>query len=121
VQIPIETPGTEHAWHLYVLRLNLETLTITRDEFISQLKSRNIGASVHFIPIHLHSYYRQKYGYLADDFPVAWSEFQRIISLPLSPRMEREDTNDVIDAVTDIVRQQSSRIENSKRIGVASV
>ena len=120
VQIPIETTGTEHAWHLYVLRLNLERLAITRDEFISQLKSRNIGASVHFIPIHLHGYYREKYGYQADDFPVAWREFQRIVSLPLFPRMGREDTNDVIAAVTDIVQHQSAHINNT-RTSVASV
>lgn len=121
LQIPIQTNGTEHAWHLYVLRLNLERLRITRDKFISQLKDRNIGASVHFIPIHLHSYYRQKYGHRAEDFPVAWREFQRIVSLPLSPRMVQEDVNDVIAAVTDIVQQQSVHAENSKGIGVASV
>jgi dTDP-4-amino-4,6-dideoxygalactose transaminase len=121
VQIPIETPGTEHAWHLYVLRLNLEQLTITRDEFISQLKSRNIGTSVHFIPVHLHSYYRQKYGYQPEDFPVAWREFQRIVSLPLSPRMGQEDANDVIAAVTDIVQLQGTDAKNIKGLGVASV
>jgi dTDP-4-amino-4,6-dideoxygalactose transaminase len=120
VQIPIQTQETEHSWHLYVLRLNLERLTTTRDEFISQLKDRNIGASVHFIPIHLHSYYRQKYGYQAEDFPVAWREFQRIVSLPLSPRMRRQDVNDVIAAVTDILQQQSVNPENGKRMGVAS-
>jgi dTDP-4-amino-4,6-dideoxygalactose transaminase len=121
VQIPIQAEGTEHAWHLYVLRLNLERLRITRDEFISQLKDRNIGTSVHFIPIHLHSYYRQKYGYQAEDFPVAWREFQRIVSLPLSPRMGQEDVNDVMAAVTDIVQRQSAHTENGKRIGVASI
>lgn len=121
VQIPIQAQRTEHAWHLYVLRLNLERLRITRDEFISHLKDRNIGASVHFIPIHLHSYYRQKYGYQAEDFPVAWREFQRIVSLPLSPRMGRQDVNDVIAAVTDIVQHQPMHKENSKRMGVARV
>jgi len=105
LQIPIERPGVEHAWHLYVLRLNLESLTIDRSRFIEEIRARNIGTSVHFIPIHLHPYYREKYGYKPDDFPVAYHEYQRIISLPLYPRMTDRDVNDVIEAVADIVKQ----------------
>jgi len=103
LQTPIERPEVESAWHLYVLRLNLDRLTIDRARFIEELKSRNIGASVHFIPIHLHSYYRDKYGYQPQDFPVAYREYQRIISLPLNLRMSDQDVEDVIEAVTDVV------------------
>ena len=105
LQTPIERPEVEHAWHLYVLRLNLDMLTIDRARFIEELKARNIGTSVHFIPIHLHPYYRDKYGYKPDDFPVAYREYQRIISLPLYPRMTDRDVEDVIEAVADIVKQ----------------
>ena len=63
LQIPTERPDVESAWHIYPLRLNLETLTIGRNQFIEEMKARNIGTSVHFIPIHLHPYYRDKYGY----------------------------------------------------------
>ena len=60
---------------------------------------------MHFIPVHLHRYYREKYGYRPEDFPVAWREYQRIVSLPLYPRMTDEDADDVIEAVRDIARQ----------------
>ncbi|MGB4504254.1 MAG: DegT/DnrJ/EryC1/StrS family aminotransferase, partial [Syntrophaceticus sp.] len=82
-----------------------ETLKIDRDRFIEELKERNIGTSVHFIPIHLHPYYRQKYGYQPEDFPVAYSNFLRLISLPLYPRMSNEDVDDVIEAVLDVVER----------------
>ena len=104
LQIPTQRPEVEHAWHLYVLRLNLETLTIDRARFIEELRARNIGTSVHFIPIHLHPYYRDKYGYKPNDFPVAYREYQRIVSLPLHPRMSDHDVEDVIEAVTDLVQ-----------------
>jgi len=104
LQIPTERPEVEHAWHLYVLRLNLEMLKIDRARFIEELKARNIGTSVHFIPVHLHPYYRDKYGYKPEDFPVAFREYQRIVSLPLYPRMSDQDVEDVIEAVTEVVK-----------------
>lgn len=106
---PIERPEAGHAWHLYVLRLNPNRLRISRDRFIEELKIRRIGTSVHFIPIHLHPHYRDKYGYKPDDFPVALREYRRLISLPLNLRMSDEDVEDVIQAVTDIVRHYRRR------------
>jgi dTDP-4-amino-4,6-dideoxygalactose transaminase len=93
----------QHAWHLYMLRLNLDSLTIDRARFFDELKARNIGASVHFIPLHLHPYYRETYGYKPDDFPIAFREFQREVSLPIYSKMTDDDVQDVIAAVTDIV------------------
>ena len=105
LELPVERAEVTHAWHLYVLRLNLDVLTIGRDRFIEELKKRNIGTSVHFIPIHLHPYYRDKYGYKPKDFPVAYSNYLRILSLPLYPRMTDEDIADVIEAVLDIIER----------------
>ncbi len=105
LQPPTERPEVESAWHIYALRLNLDQLTIDRARFIEELKLRNIGTSVHFIPNHLHPYYRNKYGYQPEDFPVAYREYQRLVSLPLYPRMTDQDVEDVIDAVTDVVNQ----------------
>jgi dTDP-4-amino-4,6-dideoxygalactose transaminase len=105
LELPTEREDVQHAWHLYVLRLNLDRMAITRDQFISEMRDRNIGCSVHFIPIHLHQYYREKYGYKPEDFPVALREYQRMVSLPLSPRMTEEDIADVVDAVTSIVQE----------------
>lgn len=108
-QLPAEGSDVEHAWHLYVLRLHTERLTISRDQFAQELRARNIASSVHFIPIHLHPYYRDKYGYRPEDFPVAYHEYQRILSLPLSPRMNDRDVDDVIDAISEIAQKHSVR------------
>jgi dTDP-4-amino-4,6-dideoxygalactose transaminase len=103
LQIPFDRPDCQHAWHLYMLRLNTERLQISRNEFIEALRARNIGASVHFIPLHLHPYYREIYGYQPDDFPTAHREYQRTISLPIYSKMSDSDIQDVIAAVLDIV------------------
>jgi dTDP-4-amino-4,6-dideoxygalactose transaminase len=105
LQIPTERPEVEHAWHLYVLRLHASRLHLSRNQFIEELTARNIGTSVHFIPVHLHPYYRDKYGYKPEDFPVAYREYQRIISLPLYPRMSDQDVQDVIEAVLGVVKK----------------
>lgn len=105
LQLPVERKDVEHAWHLYVVRLNLDRFAIDRAQFIQELRKLNIGTSVHFIPIHLHPYYRDKYGYKPEDFPIAFEEFQRIVSLPLYPRMSDQDVQDVIEAVADVVER----------------
>ena len=104
IELPVERPWVEHAWHLYVLRLRPAALRIGRDRFIEELAARHIGTSVHFIPIHVHPYYRDKYGYRAEAFPVAYDSFQRMVSLPLNPRLSDRDVADVIEAVLDVVR-----------------
>jgi dTDP-4-amino-4,6-dideoxygalactose transaminase len=103
LQIPTERPDVESAWHIYPLRLTLETLRIGRNQFIEEMKARNIGTSVHFIPVHLHPYYREKYGYSTADFPVAVANYERLLSLPLHPRLSDVDVDDVIEAVRDVV------------------
>lgn len=105
LELPVERPEVESAWHLYVLRLNLDRLIIDRACFIEELKARKIGTSVHFIPIHLHPYYRNKYGFKPGDFPVAYMNFKRIISLPLHPRITDDDVVTVIEAVADVVKK----------------
>ena len=95
----------QHAWHLYVLRLNLDSLNVDRAGFLDELRIRKIGASVHFIPLHLHPYYRETYGYKPEDFPIALREYQREISLPIYSKMTDDDVQDVIDSVTDIVER----------------
>lgn len=105
VEMPTVRPEVEHAWHLYVLRIRKGVLSIDRDQFVEEMKLRNIGVSVHFIPIHLHRYYHEKYGWLPRDFPIAYDNFQRIVSLPLNPAMSDQDVSDVIEAVYDIARK----------------
>jgi dTDP-4-amino-4,6-dideoxygalactose transaminase len=101
-ECPVERADVSHAWHLYVLRLRPEVLSIGRDRFVEELTRRNIGTSVHFIPIHLHPYYRDTYGYAPQDLPVAYQAFERLFSLPLHPRLTDDDVGDVIEAVLDV-------------------
>jgi dTDP-4-amino-4,6-dideoxygalactose transaminase len=108
LQVPTERNEVRHAWHLYVLRLNLDRVRITRDRFIEDMRARNIGCSVHFIPVHLLRYYRERYGFKPEQFPIALREYQRMISLPLSARMTDQDVDDVIHAVTNILEEHSS-------------
>ncbi|HET7040240.1 MAG TPA: DegT/DnrJ/EryC1/StrS family aminotransferase [Gemmatimonadales bacterium] len=103
LEVPADRPYVDHGWHLYVLRLRPEALRIDRDRFIDELTARNVGTSVHFIPIHLHPYYRDKYGYAPGDFPVALGNFRRMLSLPLHPGLRDDDVADVIQAVLDVV------------------
>jgi dTDP-4-amino-4,6-dideoxygalactose transaminase len=120
VEVPTERRDVQHAWHLYVLRLNLDRSGITRDQFIREMHDRNIGCSVHFIPIHLLRYYREKYGYTPEQFPIALREFQRMVSLPLSARMTDQDVEDVINTTTSILEE--NRPATSERpVDVVSV
>jgi len=102
LEIPTEREGVTHAWHLYPLRLRLDRLTIDRDRFIDELDAQNIGTSVHFIPVHLHPWYRDEHGHRPGDFPVAEREFERLISLPIHPGLTDDDVDDVVDAVVDV-------------------
>jgi dTDP-4-amino-4,6-dideoxygalactose transaminase len=107
----LETPtlrlDRQSALHLYILRLHTERLTITRNEFISALKDRDIGTSVHFIPLHMHPYYRDTYGYVRSDFPAAAGEYERYFSLPLFPDMTGEQVDYVIECVCKIAEANS--------------
>jgi dTDP-4-amino-4,6-dideoxygalactose transaminase len=107
LQIPHDCAESRHAWHLYMLRLNLDRLRVDRAQFAEELKRRNIGISVHFIPLHLHPYYRETYGYRPEDFPIAYGEYLREISLPIYSKMSDRDVQDVIDAVRDVVAEYS--------------
>lgn len=103
ITIPVESPEVRSAWHLYAIRLNLERLKINRSQFIEELKKRNIGSSVHFIPLHIQPYYRDKYNFAPDDYPIAHSEYHKLVSLPINLRLSEGDLNDVIEAVRDVI------------------
>ena len=105
IRTPLCHPDLQHAWHLYVIQLELERLTINRNQFIETLKQENIGTSVHFIPLHLHPYYQKTFGFTPGDFPNANAAFHRIISLPIFPKMTEADTRHVIRTVTNIVKE----------------
>ena len=107
IQLPTERPNVESALHLFPIRLELDSLTIGRSEFIEELGKLRIGASVHFIPVHLHPYYADKYGFRPDDFPVASKQYERLVSLPLNNMMSIRDAEDVVEAVKDVAERYS--------------
>jgi dTDP-4-amino-4,6-dideoxygalactose transaminase len=107
-ELPLKTPYVarpkdKHAWHLYVIQLELEIIKISRDEFIEKMSEKGIGTSVHFIPLHLHPYWRDRYGFRPKDFPVALDCYLRAVSLPIYSKMSEEDVERVIRAVHAIL------------------
>jgi len=105
VSIPEVEDRDGHGWHLYVIQVDPESLTIGRNEFIERLVARNIGVSVHFIPLHIHPYYRGRYGFQPTDYPHAFAAYERILSLPIYAKMTDDDVRHVVDAVRDIARE----------------
>jgi perosamine synthetase len=107
--LPDAAANSSHAWHLYIVHLVPDRLTINRDRFIELLRGDNIATSVHFIPLHLHPFYRDTFGYKPEDFPNALRAYQGAISLPLYPRMSEADVWDVIRSVRRIVERHRVR------------
>jgi perosamine synthetase len=105
---PSVRPEANPAWHLYPVRLDLEKLTADRAQIFRALRAENIGVNVHYIPVHLHPYYRERFGYKAGEFPVAEDAYTRLISLPMFHGMSNRDVEDVIEAVTKVVGSYSS-------------
>jgi dTDP-4-amino-4,6-dideoxygalactose transaminase len=102
--LPPRVSGTTHAWHLYIVRLRPVALRIGRDRLIELLRRRGIGTSVHFLPLHLHSYYRRALGHRRGDFPHTERESARAISLPLHPGLSRADQDRVAEVLLDLAR-----------------
>ena len=100
---PAVRPEVNPAWHLYPIRLDLEKLTADRGEVFRAMRAENIGVNVHYIPVHLHPYYRERFGYKGGEFPVAENAYERLISLPMFHGMCSQDTEDVIESVKKIV------------------
>lgn len=104
VQIPYQLPETDSSWHLYVLKLNLDQLTVSRKEVFEALQKLNIGVNVHYIPVHTLPYYEQL-GYKKGSLPHAEKLYEEIISLPVFPLMKDQDVEDVIEAVKFIIEK----------------
>jgi len=106
---PTGNVNTTHSWHLFILRLRSEMLSSSRSDLIQQLKQAGIGSSVHFIPLHLHPYYRDHYGYCSGDFPHAEDAFMRCISLPIYPDMSDAEVKRVATTVEQFIQKNCRR------------
>jgi perosamine synthetase len=100
---PPRREGDRHAWHLYVISLDLDALAIDRATVMERLAGEGIGCSVHFIPLHLHPYYQRTYGYRPGDFPVAERLYERTVSLPIWPDMTPEQVSRVATTVLGVL------------------
>jgi dTDP-4-amino-4,6-dideoxygalactose transaminase len=105
--LPLITPprpaaGDAHAWHLYVVRL-ADNAGIERNRFIERLYELGIGCSVHYIPLHLHPYWRERYSLTPAQFPHSQSAYERMVSLPLYTRMTDDDVQRVVAAVRSVL------------------
>jgi dTDP-4-amino-4,6-dideoxygalactose transaminase len=105
LEVPEAEPASEHAWHLYVLRLRPGQLRIERNRFVELLRERGVGTSVHCIPLHTMDVYQRRYGYRTGDFPVAEDVYSRCLSLPIFPAMSAEDIAHVTGTVCELVRE----------------
>jgi dTDP-4-amino-4,6-dideoxygalactose transaminase len=105
MRLPVRHPDRKHTCHLYPVWFDTSRLTVGRDEIIQELSRCNIGTSVHFIPIHMHPYYRDRYGYVSADFPSAARLYAGLVSLPLYPAMTEEDVASVQRAVRAVVQE----------------
>jgi perosamine synthetase len=103
ITLPAARAGVNPAWHLYPVRLNLQELAADRGQIFRALRAENIGVNVHYIPVHLHPYYRERFGYHGGEYPIAEDAYQRLISIPMFHGMSDEDVEDVIDAVRKVV------------------
>ncbi len=103
LRTPYLHPDSSHAWHLYVLQLQLEELSIDRNSFIERMNAAGIGTSVHFIPLHIQRYWRERYDFKPEDFPIALDVYQQAVSLPIYPNMNDADVERVITEIKKIL------------------
>ena len=101
---PQTTPDSISSWHLYVIRLRTDALRVERDHILRALRAENINANIHYLPLHLHPYFRRTFGFQIGDFPASEKIYSSIITLPLFPKMSDEDVQSVIQALLRITR-----------------
>ena len=106
---PTGPPNSEHAWHLFIVRLEPDCLEIDRNAFIEQLKQAGVGTSVHFIPLHRHPFYQRHYGVGPKNFPHADASYLRCISLPIFPGLRDEQVDTIVDNIAEIVQKNRKR------------
>jgi dTDP-4-amino-4,6-dideoxygalactose transaminase len=104
-ELPAELPESTHAWHLYIVRLRSGVLRIERDRLLHLLRARGIGASVHFLPLHLHSFYRRTFGYAPGAFPRTEAESARAMSLPLYPGLSTRAQDRVVEVLLELAER----------------
>lgn len=102
VQLPAEVGDIKHAWHIYPVQL---PKMVKRAEFVDAMKKKNIGVSVHFMPVHLFSHFKSIYGFKKGEFPISEAVYDRLVTLPLYPLMTLQDAEDVVEAFKQCIKK----------------
>jgi perosamine synthetase len=108
ITLPLVRDEVLPAWHLYPVRLDLVSLSAGRAEIFQALRAENIGVNVHYVPVHLHPYYRDRFGYKPGDYSVAESAYESLISLPMFHGMTDRDADDVITALRKVMAEYAA-------------
>ena len=108
IELPRVPANRIHSWHLFPIRLRLDRLKIDRDQFITGLRERGVGCSVHWRPLHLHPYYAEQFGWRPEQFPVATPLWERLVTLPLFPDMRDDEHKHVVSVVRNLCREHKS-------------
>lgn len=105
--LPLKDPAypQRHAWHLFIVRLDIDRSDLSRDKFMAELKRKNIGTGLHFRAVHLQKYYAEKFGFRRGMLPQTEWNSDRLCSLPLFPAMQPEDVDDVVAAIKEVLRK----------------
>jgi dTDP-4-amino-4,6-dideoxygalactose transaminase len=105
IEIPTILPEVKTSWHLYVIKLNLDKLSINRNEFVRRLRDLGVGSNVHYLPLHMHGYFQNHLPYKYGDFPVCEDLYKRIVSLPLYQKLKKEEVEIVIEKVFQLIKK----------------
>lgn len=105
LEVLIRRDYAQSAYHLYIIALRLKRLTISRDQFLNEIQAMGIGVAVHYIPLHLQPYYIEEFNTKAEDCPVASAYSERVLTLPLYPKMSVQDVARVIETVRDLIKK----------------
>lgn len=103
ITLPTEHSDRKHSWHLYIIKVDKGVTGIERQEFIDQLKELNVGATVHYMPLHMHPCYRDTFNIKKEDFPVSVKVFEQMVSMPIYPSLTESQVKYVCKAVKKIV------------------
>jgi len=105
IELPADDPDRLHAWHLFPIRLRLESLSVDRNAFLADLREAGIGTSVHWRPLHFHPYYEETYGWTRADFPASSGLWERLVSLPIFPDLRDDEQDRVVEAIETLCRR----------------
>jgi UDP-4-amino-4,6-dideoxy-N-acetyl-beta-L-altrosamine transaminase len=117
IVVPSVREGVASAWHLYPVRLNLEMLAAGRKQVFQALRAENIGVNVHYIPVHQHPYYRERFN-TNEEYPIAEDAYERLISLPMFHSMTAQDVEDVIHALRKVVAHYKGNGKHSDSVEI---